>query len=87
MVGASGFEPPTSWSRTRRSSQAEPRPDVQKNTPRQSPPKGTTLVYHLFRSQTFDPAVRAASKTYSAAILTSRTGPNNPDGSNGESAR
>ena len=28
MVGASGFEPPTSWSRTRRSSQAEPRPDV-----------------------------------------------------------
>ena len=26
MVGASGFEPPTSWSRTRRSSQAEPRP-------------------------------------------------------------
>ena len=28
LVGASGFEPPTSWSRTRRSSQAEPRPDV-----------------------------------------------------------
>jgi hypothetical protein len=28
VVGASGFEPPTSWSRTRRSSQAEPRPDV-----------------------------------------------------------
>ena len=28
MVGARGFEPPTSWSRTRRSSQAEPRPDV-----------------------------------------------------------
>jgi hypothetical protein len=28
MVGASGFEPPTSWSRTRRSSQAEPRPEV-----------------------------------------------------------
>ena len=28
MVGASGFEPPTSWSRTRRSSQAEPRPDA-----------------------------------------------------------
>src|ERR1700736_1410647 len=27
LVGASGFEPPTSWSRTRRSSQAEPRPD------------------------------------------------------------
>jgi hypothetical protein len=26
LVGASGFEPPTSWSRTRRSSQAEPRP-------------------------------------------------------------
>src|SRR3954453_3260202 len=26
MVGARGFEPPTSWSRTRRSSQAEPRP-------------------------------------------------------------
>jgi hypothetical protein len=26
VVGASGFEPPTSWSRTRRSSQAEPRP-------------------------------------------------------------
>ena len=28
LVGASGFEPPTSWSRTRRSSQAEPRPDI-----------------------------------------------------------
>jgi hypothetical protein len=28
LVGASGFEPPTSWSRTRRSSQAEPRPEV-----------------------------------------------------------
>jgi iron complex outermembrane recepter protein len=28
MVGASGFEPPTSWSRTRRSSQAEPRPEL-----------------------------------------------------------
>src|SRR5271154_1228061 len=28
MVGASGFEPPTSWSRTRRSSQAEPRPEI-----------------------------------------------------------
>src|ERR1041385_8148092 len=27
LVGASGFEPPTSWSRTRRSSQAEPRPE------------------------------------------------------------
>jgi hypothetical protein len=27
MVGARGFEPPTSWSRTKRSSQAEPRPD------------------------------------------------------------
>src|SRR3954451_2688427 len=26
LVGARGFEPPTSWSRTRRSSQAEPRP-------------------------------------------------------------
>lgn len=26
LVGASGFEPPTSWSRTKRSSQAEPRP-------------------------------------------------------------
>ena len=28
LVGASGFEPPTSWSRTRRSSQAEPRPVI-----------------------------------------------------------
>src|SRR5438094_2623255 len=27
LVGASGFEPPASWSRTRRSSQAEPRPE------------------------------------------------------------
>ena len=27
MVGARGFEPPTSASRTQRSSQAEPRPD------------------------------------------------------------
>jgi uncharacterized protein DUF2630 len=30
LVGASGFEPPTSWSRTRRSSQAEPRPDCER---------------------------------------------------------
>jgi len=29
MVGATGFEPATSWSRTRRSSQAEPRPDAE----------------------------------------------------------
>jgi hypothetical protein len=28
MVGASGFEPPASWSRTRRASQAALRPDV-----------------------------------------------------------
>ena len=27
MVGASGFEPPASWSRTRRASQAALRPD------------------------------------------------------------
>src|SRR5262245_2201142 len=27
LVGARGFEPPTSWSRTKRSSQAEPRPE------------------------------------------------------------
>ena len=27
LVGARGFEPPASWSRTRRSSQAEPRPE------------------------------------------------------------
>jgi hypothetical protein len=36
MVGARGFEPPTSWSRTRRSSQAEPRPDG-----------GELLSYHI----------------------------------------
>jgi hypothetical protein len=29
MVGASGFEPPASWSRTRRASQAALRPDRQ----------------------------------------------------------
>jgi hypothetical protein len=28
MVGATGFEPATSWSRTKRSSQTEPRPDL-----------------------------------------------------------
>ena len=28
MVGASGFEPPTSWSRTRRDNQASLRPDM-----------------------------------------------------------
>src|SRR5579872_7277990 len=32
LVGASGFEPPTSWSRTRRSSQAEPRPEEEIST-------------------------------------------------------
>src|SRR5205823_3064240 len=29
-VGARGFEPPTSWSRTKRSSQAEPRPEMRR---------------------------------------------------------
>ena len=37
LVGASGFEPPTSWSRTRRSSQAEPRPEL----------RLTSLIYQL----------------------------------------
>jgi hypothetical protein len=32
MVGASGFEPPTSWSRTRRASQAALRPEILKTT-------------------------------------------------------
>ncbi len=32
VVGATGFEPATSWSRTRRSSQAEPRPDEMRET-------------------------------------------------------
>jgi hypothetical protein len=31
-VGARGFEPPASWSRTRRSSQAEPRPGENPNS-------------------------------------------------------
>ena len=30
MVGAKGFEPSTSWSRTRRASQAALRPDIEK---------------------------------------------------------
>ena len=28
MIGVTGFEPATSWSQTRRSSQAEPHPDI-----------------------------------------------------------
>src|ERR1700729_2521255 len=32
MVGASGFEPPASWSRTRRASQAALRPEILKTT-------------------------------------------------------
>ena len=32
VVGASGFEPPTSWSRTRRASQAALRPEILKTT-------------------------------------------------------
>src|SRR5213593_2026576 len=31
LVGARGFEPPTPWSRTRCSSQAEPRPEAKPN--------------------------------------------------------
>ena len=29
IIGVTGFEPATSWSQTRRSSQAEPHPDIQ----------------------------------------------------------
>ena len=32
VVGASGFEPPASWSRTRRASQAALRPEILKTT-------------------------------------------------------
>ena len=37
MVGATGFEPATSWSRTKRSSQTEPRPDLGKKRGQSSP--------------------------------------------------
>jgi hypothetical protein len=40
-IGARGFEPPTSWSRTKRSSQAEPRPD---DKPKQFSTRSTTVV-------------------------------------------
>ena len=46
MVGASGFEPPTSWSRTRRSSQAEPRPEKRDRGFGQGPlPPTDNIIY------------------------------------------
>ena len=39
MVGASGFEPPASWSRTRRASQAALRPDVTHSGARKERPE------------------------------------------------
>ena len=46
LVGARGFEPPASWSRTRRSSQAEPRPDG-----------GKLLTHHSVRHAVPQPSV------------------------------
>ena len=41
MVGAKGFEPSTSWSRTRRASQAALRPDKKRKAENANSPRGT----------------------------------------------
>src|SRR5713226_201268 len=46
VVGANGFEPSTSWSRTRRASQAALRPGRHAQ-PRTSGPSGTYRLAHL----------------------------------------
>ena len=44
MVGASGFEPPASWSRTRRASQAALRPDDTHSGTKENSPNGTFRI-------------------------------------------
>jgi uncharacterized protein len=61
LVGASGFEPPASCSRSRRSSQAEPRPDA---PGMKGSPPGEFSEYHIF------PQLRLPS----LASLITRTG-------------
>ena len=64
MVGASGFEPPASWSRTKRSSQAELRPAIQLSIPGRHPLPAVSVTH-----------ARPAART-SATPLTS--GPDPP---------
>ncbi len=61
MVGASGFEPPTSWSRTRRSSQAEPRPDKRsKNDFKRNLKTSTALPGRASRAAMYDRGVASS---------------------------
>ena len=50
-IGVTGFEPATSWSQTRRSSQTEPHPDVHKKC--FSATQGLLYTNHYFLSTTF----------------------------------
>ncbi len=67
LVGASGFEPPTSWSRTRRSSQAEPRPEspsVTRLLPLQLLPRKLPYFRHGFALETPVLALVSRSKLH-----------------------
>jgi hypothetical protein len=52
MVGAKGFEPSTSWSRTRRASQAALRPDMPRSAATSAPSAVLSLSQHLLRFYT-----------------------------------
>src|SRR5688572_29874809 len=70
MVGARGFEPPASWSRTTRSSQAEPRPDgvyfsITKRGALGTAPPGTP---RSLRRNEFASARRPGSRPLIAAV-------------------
>ena len=47
MVGANGFEPSTSWSRTRRASQAALRPDRHASPQSRCEASGTSLTQQI----------------------------------------
>src|SRR6185312_2192326 len=63
MVGASGFEPPTSWSRTRRSSQAEPRPEGE-TAGTEDPCAEDFSIAYFGERHSADPPFRAVRRPY-----------------------